>query len=142
MVPNYWLLVTIQPTTTAAADDAANTTDNAIKKLSFANNSQGVGGLQFRIGGQFKTGTLPSPGGSSSTLWAPWQKSYGNHPYGGGIGFFKQANAKDIFTATNIPIYATMGWANKSGTVWSGINTGNDISTNFTNNITNSTQKK
>ena len=110
----------------------ANTTDNAIKKLSFANNSQGVGGLQFRIGGQFKTGTLPSPGGSSSTLWAPWQKSYGNHPYGGGIGFFKQANAKDIFTATNIPIYATMGWANKSGTAWAGINTGNDISTNFT----------
>ncbi len=112
----------------------ANTTNNAIKRLSFANNTQGVGGLQVKLGGQFKTGTLP-PSGSSD-----WTKieNYGNHPYGGGIGFFKQTEAGNIFQPTNISIYATMGWQNTSGSAWSsggGSNfpsSGSQISNNFT----------
>jgi hypothetical protein len=112
----------------------ANTTDNAIKRLSFANNTQGVGGLQVKLGGQFKKGTLPSSGtvNDSPLPWAQWQKSYGNHPYGGGIGFFKQTEAGNIFQSTNIPIYATMGWAKTGATAWSSITTGSAISNNFT----------
>ena len=113
----------------------ANTTNNAIKKLSFANNTQGVGGLQVKIGGQFKTGTLPPSSGSSVDLWAPWQKSYGNHPYGGGIGFFKQTDAGYIFTKNNIPINATMGWASTTAWTTNGTNfpsSGSQISSNFT----------
>lgn len=109
----------------------ANTTDNAIKRLSFANNSQGVGGLKVKIGGQFKTGTLPSSG------FTNWEKNYGNHPYGGGIGFFKQAEAQTIFSDENIPIQATMGW--KGSLAWTSgggggnfPSNGSDISTNFT----------
>jgi len=109
----------------------ANTTDNAIKRLSFANNSQGVGGLKVKIGGQFKTGTLPSSG-SIINQWAPWQKSYGNHPYGGGIGFFKQGDAQTIFTQNNINIQATMGWTSTSAWTSSFPSNGNQISTSFT----------
>ena len=116
----------------------ANTTNNAIKRLSFANNTQGVGGLQVKLGGQFKPSslslTLPS-GGTVNNFplpWGPWQKSYGNHPYGGGIGFFKQTEAGNIFQPTNISIYATMGWQNTSGSAWSSISTGSQISGKFT----------
>ena len=66
------------------------------------------------------------------TGFTSWQKNYGNHPYGGGIGFFKQTEAGNIFKSTNIGIYATMGWA--STTVWTSSfpSTGNQISGNFT----------
>lgn len=124
----------------------ANTTNNALKRLSFANNTQGVGGFQVKLGGQFKPSSPPScvtncitlpSGGSVNDFpfpWAAWQKSYGNHPYGGGIGFFRQTEAKHIFKPTNIGIYATMGWQNTSGSAWSSIFpiNGSDISGNFT----------
>lgn len=118
----------------------ANTTNNALKRLSFANNTQGVGGLQVKLGGQFKPSSpslpLPSSGSVNDVPfpWAAWQKSYGNHPYGGGIGFFKQREAVNIFQPTNIGIQATMGWANTGGSPWGGAFpiTGSDISGNFT----------
>ena len=98
----------------------ANTTNNAIKRLSFANNTQGVGGLQVKLGGQFRELNLLA-GEALPSGFLSWEKNYGNHPYGGGIGFFKQTEAGNIFESTNIGIYATMGWQNTSGSAWSSI---------------------
>ena len=109
----------------------ADTTNNAIRRLSFANNTQGVGGFQVKLGGQFRE-LNSSVGEVLPTGFTSWEKKYGNHPYGGGIGFFTQTEAKNIFKSTNIDIYATMGWANTGGSPWSSISTGSDISSGFT----------
>ena len=110
----------------------ANTTNNAIKRLSFANNTQGVGGLQVKLGGQFRELNLSAGETLPNGSFANWEKNYGNHPYGGGIGFFKQREAGNIFKFTNIGIQATMGWANTGGSPWSSISTGSQISSGFT----------
>jgi hypothetical protein len=111
----------------------ADTTNNAIRRLSFANNTQGVGGFQVKLGGQFRE-LNSSVGEVLPTGFTSWEKKYGNHPYGGGIGFFTQTEAKNIFKSTNIDIYATMGWANTGGLSWGGAfpTNGSDISSGFT----------
>ena len=82
-------------------------TDPALTILTSQQTSQGVGGIKVNIGGVFKECTLPI---SSSSPWPAWQLHYGNHCYGGGLGFFPQSEGDKIFTPSGISVKSMMGY--------------------------------
>ena len=101
-----------------------NFKDPALNILTIQQSSQGIGGIKVNTGGVFKECELPT---GNSSPWPNWQLDYGNHCYGGGLGFFTQSEGYNIFTPTGINVKSMMGYSGK----WSATITSTDITSNF-----------